>query len=81
MMIVSYISCPASLTLANCEGKLSMECAGTNQVVLMLYFDQRLKRRSMPTVAPKIPREMSVGFAGEPSLVFNLVFRQWKFCG
>jgi hypothetical protein len=43
-----------------------------NQVVLMLYLYQSLRSRSMPTVAPKMPRDTSVGFAGEPSHVLSL---------
>jgi hypothetical protein len=53
-------------------GNDSTEWAGANQVALMLYFPQSLRRRSMPIVAPKTPREMSVGFAGLPSFVLIL---------
>lgn len=66
------ISCPLSTIFRICLGNDSTECAGTNHVVLILYLSQSLRRRSMPTVAPKMPRDISVGFAGAPVLVFNL---------
>lgn len=39
---------------------------------LMLYLSQSFRSLSIPTVAPKIPREMSVGLAGAPVLVLSL---------
>lgn len=68
----AHISCPASRTLVICSGNDSRECAGTNQVVLIPYLSHSFRRRSIPTVAPKIPRETSVGFAGDPFLVLIL---------
>lgn len=65
----TYISWPASLTFANCFGKLSIECAGTNHVALMLNRSQSFSSRSTPTVAPYTPRDTFVGFCGEPSQV------------
>lgn len=72
----SPISCPLSTIFLICLGKDSTECAGVNQVALMLYLSQSFSRRSMPTVAPKTPRETSVGLAGLPSRVFSLV--EWN---
>lgn len=70
------ISCPASTILRICFGNDSAECAGVNQVALMLYLSHSLSRRSIPTVAPNTPREMSVGLAGAPVLVFSLEDQQ-----
>jgi hypothetical protein len=72
----SPISCPLSTILRICLGNDSAECAGVNHVVLILYLSQSLSRRSIPTVAPKIPREISVGLAGTPVLVFSLILGQ-----
>jgi hypothetical protein len=66
------ISCPLSTIFRICFGNDSTECAGANQVVLILYLSQSFSNRSIPTVAPKMPREMSVGLAGVPVLVFIL---------
>lgn len=68
----THISWPASLTFANCFGNVSIVWAGQNQVALILNLSQSFRRRSTPTVAPNIPRETSVGLAGEPSLVLIL---------
>lgn len=65
-------SWPLATILRICAGKDSAECAGVNHVVLMLYLSQSLSRRSIPTVAPKTPRDMSVGLAGVPLRVFIL---------
>jgi hypothetical protein len=66
-------SCPFSTIFLICAGNDSAECAGVNHVALISYLSQSLSRRSMPTVAPKTPRDMSVGFAGLPSRVFILL--------
>lgn len=68
----SPISWPASMILRIWLGKDSAVCAGVNQVALMLYLAKSLRSLSIPTVAPKMPREISVGFAGAPVLVFSL---------
>jgi hypothetical protein len=36
---------------------------GMNHVALLLYFAKSFNSRSIPTVAPNIPRETSVGLA------------------
>lgn len=69
----TYISWPASLTLASCSGKDSSEWAGTNQVVLIPNLSQSFNSRSTPTVAPYMPRDTSVGFAVAPVLVLILI--------
>lgn len=69
----SYISCPFPITFLIWLGKDSAECAGTNQVAVMSYFSSRVRSLSMPTVAPNMPLDTSVGFAGAPVLVFSLI--------
>lgn len=49
------ISCPASRIIAHSVGKVSRLWPGINQVVFMLYFSKRRRRRRTPTVPAKRP--------------------------
>lgn len=51
----SYISWPASLTIAHSSGNVSRECPGMNHVVVMLYFSNSFRSLRIPTVPAKRP--------------------------
>src|SRR5271155_103418 len=78
--IQAYISWPASRIFAICFGNDSTECVGTNQLALIWYFSHSLSSRSIPTIAPNMPREMSVMPAGLPFWVLILVPFQRPYC-
>jgi len=52
---LQYISCPASLIIVHSSGKVSSECPGMNQVVLMLYLANSFRSLRTPIVPANIP--------------------------
>ena len=60
------ISWPAAATACICSGKVSIECAGMNQVVLMPNRSNRRSRRGEPTSPANMPRDISHGLSSPP---------------
>lgn len=69
---IAYISCPASLTLAICSGKDKIVWLGMYHEALMSLSANSFSMRSVPTLAPKMPRVTSVAPIAEPSRVLIL---------
>ena len=57
---------PSGDSLAHSSGKVSSEWPGMNHVALMLYFSNSLRRRRVPRVPAKRPREMSLVESSPP---------------
>lgn len=56
----TYISCPASLTIAHSSGKVSREWPGMKNVVLMSYLAKSFSSLRTPTVPAKMPLHVNL---------------------